>query len=394
MDRNKIKVLMATGVYYPEINGAVLQCMKLISLMKDDVDFEVFTSTKNKEFSNLDRVEGVRVNRVFVGNLVILSHMQFCFNAVLFFIKNDLDIVHMHGFSRRHAFLILLSKIFRKKTILKMTSIGHDDPISVRQSSKYLFFFYSLVDSYIGLSPAFTKLFKKSSLNNKRYYQIPNGVNTNVFYPLKRGECKRDIRIDLNLPINIDLILVVGHLSIDKAPGDVLDAWIKVKDSIKNETGIIFLGSSDLDNFEVHEKMVLDMKEKSKPFLNSYIFFIDHTNCIEKYYQAANLYILPSKREGLPNALLEAMSCGLTIISTELPGLKDWIVEHKKNGVLYSAGNIEQLGSWIKICLDNKNSKDNLNMRINSVKTIRKNFNINNTAKNLHEVYKELVSGL
>jgi len=74
--------------------------------------------------------------------------------------------------------------------------------------------------------------------------------------------------------------------------------------------------------------------------------------------------------------------------------LKDWIVEHKKNGVLYSAGNIEQLGSWIKICLDNKNSKDNLNMRINSVKTIRKNFNINNTAKNLHEVYKELVSGL
>ena len=141
MDRNKIKVLMATGVYYPEINGAVLQCMKLISLMKDDVDFEVFTSTKNKEFSNLDRVEGVRVNRVFVGNLVILSHMQFCFNAVLFFIKNDLDIVHMHGFSRRHAFLIFLSKIFRKKTILKMTSIGHDDPISVRQSSKYLFFF-------------------------------------------------------------------------------------------------------------------------------------------------------------------------------------------------------------------------------------------------------------
>lgn len=72
------------------------------------------------------------------------------------------------------------------------------------------------------------------------------------------------------------------------------------------------------------------------------------------YYQAGDIFVFPSKREGMPNAVLEAIACGLPIIMTPCEGSEELI---KGNGVIVSTeemgktlknivGNVQQLEVW------------------------------------------------
>ncbi len=386
MSNKKLSVLMVTGVYYPEVNGATLQCMRVISTLKKDVNFSVLTTTKYKNIAKNNVIDGIDVYRHYIGNR--LGKFSQLFGISWIFFTKKIDIVHLHGFSSRSALIVLISKIFNKKVIIKMTSFGHDDAISIQNKSRLFFLIYSLADTYIGVSPIFKEMYLKSELDERKYYQIPNGVDTNLFLPLANVKEKNELRSELGLPIDISLILVVGHFSIDKSANHVLDAWLRIQKESNNQSGIVFIGSTDSNSFEVDRNIVNLIYSKSKQFIGESVFFVEKTNHIEQYYQAADVYVLSSAREGLPNTLLEAMSCALPVISTRLKGITDWVLNHNVNGMMYDHGNIGALG----ILLENLLQDDNLCKRIgsNARTTIKDNFNILSTAEKIHKIYEDL----
>ena len=55
---------------------------------------------------------------------------------------------------------------------------------------------------------------------------------------------------------------------------------------------------------------------------------------IEDYYRTTDLFILPSQNEGMPNVVLEAMSCGLPCVVTRISGTTD-LINHGESGVLF-----------------------------------------------------------
>jgi glycosyltransferase involved in cell wall biosynthesis len=63
------------------------------------------------------------------------------------------------------------------------------------------------------------------------------------------------------------------------------------------------------------------------------VTFIDHTTDVAPYLRASDVFVLPSAREGLPNALLEAMACGVPPIVTHIPGVTDFVVGSGVNGL-------------------------------------------------------------
>ncbi|MBT7555678.1 glycosyltransferase family 4 protein [Candidatus Woesearchaeota archaeon] len=386
MSNKKLSVLMVTGVYYPEVNGATLQCMRVISTLKKDVNFSVLTTTKYKNIAKNNVIDGIDVYRHYIGNR--LGKFSQLFGISWIFLTKKIDIVHLHGFSSRSALIVLISKIFNKKVIIKMTSFGHDDAISIQNKSRLFFLIYSLADTYIGVSPIFKEMYLKSELNERKYYQIPNGVDTNLFLPLANVKEKNELRSELGLPIDISLILVVGHFSIDKSANHVLDAWLRIQKESNNQSGIVFIGSTDSNSFEVDRNIVNLIHSKSKQFIGECVFFVEKTNHIEQYYQAADVYVLSSAREGLPNTLLEAMSCALPVISTRLKGITDWVLNHNVNGMMYDYGDIDALG----ILLENLLQDNNLCKHIgsNARTTIKDNFNILSTAEKIHKIYEDL----
>ena len=386
MSKKEINVLMVTGVYFPEVNGATLQCMRIISLLKKEVNFSVLTTTKYKDLVKHTVIDGIDVSRSYIGNSGS-KLLQIIKIFSIFFIKR-IDIVHLHGFSSRSALIVLISKLFNKKVIIKMTSIGHDDTVSIKNKSRLFFLIFSLADTYIGVSPVFKNMYLRSALDRNKYYQIPNGVDTSLFKPLDNKKEKKRLKSKLGLPIDMKLILVVGHFSIEKSMHHVLDAWLRIQSNSDTKSGVIFIGNTNSNDFEIDENLVNLMHSKSKLFFGKSVFFFEKVTNIEQYYQVSDIYVLSSAREGLPNTLLEAMSCALPIISTRLIGITDWVLNHNVNGMMYDHGDIDALG----ILLENLLQDDNLCKRIgsNARTTIKDNFNILSTAEKIHKIYEDL----
>jgi len=387
LDKNKVNILMVTGVYFPEVNGATLQCMRIVYLLKKRINFSILTTTKQKNLVRHNVVDGIYVFRSYIGNSS--AKLLQIVNIFYVLLTKKIDIIHLHGFSSRSALIVLLSKLFHKKVVIKMTSFGHDDVKSIKDKGRVFFYIFSLADAYIGVSPIFKNMYSKFRLDNNKYYQIPNGVDTNLFKPLNNNEDKDKIRLKLGLPVGIKLILVVGHFSVEKSANHVLDAWLKIQKKINKKSGIIFIGNTDSKSFEVDKNLVDLMNFKSRRFINERIFFIEKTYKIEQYYQVSDIFITPSSREGLSNALLEAMSCGLPVISTRLEGVTDWVIEHDINGLLYSHNNIEDLRFLIRYLLESE--KDQSRLGMNAKKTINDKFEISKTSIKIYNLYKLLL---
>ena len=59
-------------------------------------------------------------------------------------ILKKIDVVHIHGYSKRNAIAILISRVLQKKIVLKMTSYGHDDPNSIKSGTSVLWKIFKL----------------------------------------------------------------------------------------------------------------------------------------------------------------------------------------------------------------------------------------------------------
>ncbi|MCA9915400.1 MAG: glycosyltransferase family 4 protein, partial [Anaerolineae bacterium] len=76
------------------------------------------------------------------------------------------------------------------------------------------------------------------------------------------------------------------------------------------------------------------------------------TDAPETYVRAADLFAMPSEQEGMPNALLEAMACGLPCCASEIGGVVD-VLTDAKNGLLSAAGDADALAANLRMLLDN-----------------------------------------
>ena len=383
----KTSILMVTGVYFPEINGAVLQCMHIISVLRNNFHFSILTGTKNKKLLKNKSFEGVPIFRILIYKYKFLYFFQII-SIIFFLVRNraSFDIIHLHGFSSKSALIILISKLIRKKIIIKLTSFGHDDPETIKNKGKILYFLYLCADCYIGVSPVFKNSYLKSNLDLKNYHSIPNGVDTRIFCPPENEKEKQIIREKLGLPSELNIILFVGHFSKEKSALDLLNSWLILEE--KSKSALVFIGSSNSMNFEVDLDVVNQLKSKSSEFINRNIFFVEKTDKVHEYYQASDIYILPSLREGLPNTLLEAMSCGVTVISSQLPDITDWVIDDRIDGFLYSPGNIDELNMLLKKILADESLRKKIGF--NARQTIISRFDILFTAKKISSLYKKL----
>jgi L-malate glycosyltransferase len=89
------------------------------------------------------------------------------------------------------------------------------------------------------------------------------------------------------------------------------------------------------------------------------VHFLGRVNEMPSYLQSADLFVLPSLAEGLSNALLEAMACGLPVIAADLPGNKE-LLSNSINGVLTRAGDSAELAKAVSSLLADKNQQEKL----------------------------------
>lgn len=379
-----------TGIYYPEINGASLQARLLIQSLhsRPKVKFYVLAGYRTPELPKISRVDRTLIARSHIGNLPLVRQLVglISFLRLGFYLMTRADVIHFHGFSLRNGLLLFICKCMNKATVLKMTSVGVDDPLSVKRSSPIRWALFKRFDFFIGLTPAFESSFRQSGLDLRKYRQIHNGVDMRRFSRVHAAEKKR-LRQKLSLPLDEVLVVSIGHFSSGKNQLFSYTVWAEARRR-GLISKLIFIGANR-NAPGVDNSLLLKIQDVARrEDLEKDLIFLHHTNKIETYLQAADIYLSPSVFEGLSNALLEALAVGLPCIASRLPDNTTWLQE--KIGLLTLA-KLECPEQWTQEIMKSKNSIFFSN-ETNSLQfaRFREEFDINNTADAVYNVYKEL----
>lgn len=386
---------MLTGAFYPEISGAGLQCLTVCRSLASQFDFYVITTTCDPDLPATDRLDDIRIQRIYINPDQTVSKLGALWKYWRAFwqIKNKIQIIHHHGFSDKTLFSILLARLYGIKILHKFTSAGDDDPVSIskRTLGQIKLWFLSRSDAFVSPSPALDALIRRSTLPACQIHSIANAVDCQRFQPVRHPQQKRDIRLKLNLPETRQLILFVGFFSRDKAPDVAYQAWKNLTPSLQDTTDLVFIGSQNTHYYEISHDLIDQIHQDIE--LNGFqsrVHFIEKTLMIETYYQACDVFVFPSRREGLPNALLEAMACAMPCVVNHLPGITDHLIRPPENGLIMA----DPTHVSLTVCLEEllKNDQTASRMGQKARETILNQYSISHIAQQYAGLYYHLMT--
>lgn len=203
-----------------------------------------------------------------------------------------------------------------------------------------------------------------------------SGVNLIQFSPNLKMKAK--IRKDLNLSDDIVIYLFLGRLNIDKGIIELSKAFNKLSQENKK----VFLLLVGVDEGSMLDKINNIIVDK-----NSFRF-VGSTPTPEIYYQACDVFCLPSYREGFGTSVIEASACKIPVICSDAYGLRDTIIDNE-TGLRHKVKDVDGLYEQMK-----KLSKDRVlreYLAENGLKYTHENFSSDTITQEWLNFYKNLV---
>lgn len=253
-------------------------------------------------------------------------------------IRNKFDMIHIH-MSYKGSF-------YRKYWIAKLCNRYHKKVILHLHGSEFKDFYYSggrtlqnkvaelfsIVDCTIALGEAWKNFIL--SIAPKAYVRvISNAIPMPEYAIRKRHE-------------NV-VFLFLGALIPRKGVMDLLIVANQLVLSGMNHFTVLIAGDGE-ERARLKQYCRKNGLDKNVKFLG----WVDHFRKKE-LFSKSDVFVLPSYNEGLPIAILEAISYGLPVISTNVGSIQEAVIDGK-NGYLYNPGNIDKLGDYIKIMIEDK----------------------------------------
>ena len=208
----------------------------------------------------------------------------------------------------------------------------------------------------------------------KKIVVIPNGLGT---VSELDEQSKQEIRLDLCGSTTASLILSVGRLNREKGHDLLIEAIPAILQQ-QPDTYFIFAGDG-------HERQNLESLA-NKHAVQTQVRFLGIRKDVEKLMAACDIFVLPSRSEGMPNALLEAMGAGTAVVSFDVGGVSD-VIQHNKNGMLAPPEDSHILAETIKVLLQNAPLRNRLG--VEAKETIKQSYSLETMCQN----YANLIHG-
>ncbi len=183
-----------------------------------------------------------------------------------------------------------------------------------------------------------------------------NALDTDLFKPLVDPDARYRLRQSFNLPPDALVLLFTGSIIYRKGVDLLIEAFLKVAPKAP-DLFLWLVGPKDQsENPSMDESFVKLMQNKvADAGLSDRVRFqglIADRHILAQAYQAADIFIFSSRKEGLPNVVLEAMACGLPVVVSDLPGLKN-VIKPNDNGIVVPIENIQALAQQIQDLAEN-----------------------------------------
>jgi len=290
-------------------------------------------------------------------------HLVKCFTALIVpMVKLRNKYEYIHNFNSGFAFnrvSIFIGKILGKKVLTETSLIGDDDPLSLGRfphwtdyfKPKHIrYVFYKMADRFVSKSKVITELYEKSEIPMDKVEEIPYSVDINKFKPAD-GESKKIIRNKLSIWREGIIILFVGGINERKGVHLLVDAFIKIERSFP-EVRLLIVGPT----YKYDQNYINEIKAKIRNagLKDKVILTEKSIENVDEFMKSSDIFVLPSRQEGFPISIIEAMSCGLTVIGSDIPEIARAQIENGENGFVFPSGDYEKLSELLDRLLNNK----------------------------------------
>lgn len=285
-----------------------------------------------------ENISGVKLNDRFLVNSTLSTHFHLLIELIK--LKRQIDIVHVPYTSNSSlAYPLLLAK--------KLFGIHYT--ITIHGGGMYPWkpwilhsLFFEHADAIVAVSETIQKEYENRC--GKEIAVIPPLI------PFRKSELSRDnLRKRFEFVDGDKIILSLSSIKKIKGSDTLLYAFLKLGKKYVEDTNLklVYVGNGPMKN-------MLAEKARAKGF-ERYVNFLgairhEEIPCI---YKLADIFVISSLFEGAPIALFEAMFNCLPIIGTDTVGINN-VIKHRKNGLLFEKGSIEDLSEKIRELVENK----------------------------------------
>lgn len=330
-------VLLVTGAWHPEAAGGSLQARALARACRGRLPLHVLATSRRPDLPALADDDGLAVERVRLEpeSRASVARASLRMGATLWRLRHEIAVVHLVGYSRKAVLLTALAHGLSLRVVLRLTSAGADDPVALRARGRAAAWVARVADAVVAPSPALHELALRAGLQPARVRRIDNGVDLERFRPAGPAE-RANARAALGLPAAGPLAVCVGHFAADKGQLALLEAWAR---GVGRAGVLAFVGAEASTNPEVDATYAVAVRGAAQRLgIADRVAFLGHREDVAECYRAADLFAFASRREGQPNALLEAMASGLPGAVVRLPGITDDLLADGHSGLLAEPG--------------------------------------------------------
>lgn len=230
---------------------------------------------------------------------------------------------------------------------------------------------YRYVDHAFYVGSANRHYFKKSGLRDHQLHFAPHAIDNKRFAQIRKGENKEtnSLRKKLGIAENEVLVLFTGKLHPNKNPILLLRAFVEIESS---HAALLFVGSGILE---------YRLKRIARKYSAKKVVFVPFQNQskMPQFYQACDLFCMPSLHETWGLAINEAMAAGKAILAAETVGCTADLVQDA-NGCTFKNNSLKDLKEKLSTMI---NSKSKLQAQGKASLEIIDNWNFDNQVKGI-----------
>jgi len=331
---NKIKILhIIKSLGRGGAEMLLPETLKIHNTSKFEFHTIYFLPWKDQMVSSIEEAGGEVICYSASNNIKLLQHYP---RVIDYCQTNEIDVIHCHlpwaGFLGRLVFA--KTKIPVIYTEHNMQERYH---IATKKINQFTFNSQSLA---LGVSQDVTNSIKKHINPKIPVKTLLNGANTDSFRrnPDLRIQTKKELQIPEDA-------LVIGNVAVFRFQKRLIE-WLQVFKVIETNNpdvyGII-VGAGPLENEIKAELLKLKLEKK--------VFFPGLKTDVKPYFSAMDIFMMSSSFEGLPIALLEAMSMECAIVSTNAGGIKE-VIRDGQDGLICRVEEWEKLAGLCQVLID------------------------------------------
>jgi glycosyltransferase involved in cell wall biosynthesis len=322
-------------------------------------------------------INGVRVHRLFSITRRPFRHASYLASLAVYLVLNlrRFDLIHVHLANLQADLAAVISRVLGRPLYVKVAAGGKFGDVQRMGRVAWLTRHFGLrhADRVQVLSEEIAAELRGIGVEPRRLLHIPNGLDVDRFRPADDTE-KREARRQLSLPEDGVVVLFVGRLSTQKGVHDLYHVW----QTAKPAATLVLVGSR-------HTVGAMDELPPTPK-----VIVRDFTPRVVDYYHAADVFVLPSYAEGMSNAMLEAMSCGLPAVATRI-GAADEMVQEGRNGFLMRPGDRDKLAVSLNALIDDEVLRTEFSQR--AAAAIREQYSERAVVDRIVAAYDDMLSG-